>query len=99
MTIEYDKPRNVDDDPIDESVAQLVTQRAAEVVNGMLDDDTAEFPDSFEIPEVDLSGEELIVRVIPRQANEFTCSSCYLVHPLYRIAQETEAGSICSECT
>ncbi|PBC35185.1 hypothetical protein CJ179_48915 [Rhodococcus sp. ACS1] len=36
------------------------------------DTDTA---DAFELTGSDLSGEELTVRVIPKQADEFTCTS------------------------
>ena len=44
----------------------------------------------------DLSDEELVVRVIPKQADEFTCSSCFLVHHRSRLA---DAGAmICTDC-
>ena len=39
--------------------------------------DTAE---GFELPGADMSGEELSVRVMPKQADESTCSACFLVH-------------------
>jgi len=32
-------------------------------------------------PGADLSGEELSVRVVPKQADEFTCSACFLILP------------------
>ncbi len=51
------------------------------------DTDTAE---SFELPGSDLSGEELTVRVIPKQADEFTCTSYFLVHHRSRLASGTQ---------
>ncbi|MDH6288152.1 hypothetical protein M2275_003058 [Rhodococcus opacus] len=51
------------------------------------DTDTA---DAFELPGRDLSGEELIVRVIPKQADEFTCTSYFLVHHRSRLANGTQ---------
>ena len=62
----------------------------------MIDVDEAEAADSFELPGADLSDEELTVRVIPKQADEFTCTSCFLVHHRSRLA---DASSMtCTDC-
>ncbi|MCW2655442.1 MAG: hypothetical protein JWR32_6418, partial [Mycobacterium sp.] len=53
---------------------------------------------SFELPGADLSGEELSVRVIPKQADEFTCSSCFLVHHRSRLAGANGGVMICTDC-
>jgi hypothetical protein len=42
--------------------------------------------------------EELSVRVIPKQADEFTCSSCFLVHHRSRLASEKNGVMICTDC-
>ena len=47
-------------------------------------DDVAE---SLELLGADLSNEDLSFRVIPRQADEFTCSSCFLVHHRSQLAE------------
>ena len=54
--------------------------------------------EGFELPGADLSGEEMSVRVIPRQADEFTCSRCFLVHHRSQLAAEKNGQMICSEC-
>ena len=54
--------------------------------DAVVDVDESESAESFELPGADLSGEELSVRVIPKQADEFTCSSCFLVHHRSRLA-------------
>jgi hypothetical protein len=36
--------------------------------------------------------------VIPKQANEFTCSSCFLVHHRNRLALQTGDRMVCSDC-
>ena len=54
--------------------------------------------DGFELPGADLSGEELSVRVLPRQADEFTCSRCFLVHHRSQLAYEEGGQPVCSEC-
>jgi hypothetical protein len=48
--------------------------------------------------EADESLEELVVRVIPKQADEFTCSSCFLVHHRSRLASGRDGDSICTDC-
>ena len=46
----------------------------------------------------DLSGEELTVRVLPRQTDEFTCSKCFLVHHRSQLAKGDGPTSVCREC-
>ena len=46
----------------------------------------------------DLSGEELSVRVLPRQADEFTCSRCFLVHHRSQLASNQGGQMVCREC-
>ena len=46
----------------------------------------------------DLSGEEMSVRVVPRQADEFTCTSCFLVHHRSQLATDGKNGPVCTEC-
>ncbi|RZL71449.1 MAG: DUF4193 domain-containing protein, partial [Rhodococcus sp. (in: high G+C Gram-positive bacteria)] len=52
--------------------------------------------ESFELPGADLSGEEFTVRVIPKQSDEFTCTSCFLVHHHSRLADGGQL--ICRDC-
>src|SRR3954452_11119014 len=40
----------------------------------------------LELPAADISGEELTMVVIPKQADEFTCTSCFLVQYRSRLA-------------
>ena len=47
-------------------------------------------------PGADLSGEELTVRVVPKQLDEFTCMSCFLVRHRSQLANEKKM--ICKEC-
>ena len=54
--------------------------------------------ESYELPGADLSDEELVVRVVPKKADEFTCSSCFLVHHRSRLAGGRSGESICTDC-
>ena len=52
----------------------------------------------FELPGADLSGEELSVTVIPQRADEFTCSSCFLVQHRNRMRISSTGDPICADC-
>ncbi|RZL82938.1 MAG: DUF4193 domain-containing protein [Rhodococcus sp. (in: high G+C Gram-positive bacteria)] len=96
MATDYDAPRVTDsDDTADTSLEQLTAGRkeSQSPVVDVEDSDTAE---SFELPGADLSGEEFTVRVIPKQTDEFTCTSCFLVHHRSRLADGEQL--ICRDC-
>jgi hypothetical protein len=96
MATDYDSPR-VDDDLGEDSLEELKARRA-EAQSGMVDVDEEDVVESLELPGADLSGEELTVRVLPRQADEFTCSRCFLVHHRSQLASEKNGQMICREC-
>ena len=52
-----------------------------------------------ELPGADLSGEQLAVRVVPVQLDEFTCSRCFLIHHITQLAKGEGAKAICKECS
>ena len=96
MATDYDAPRRRMDDEIEAD--SLEGLKAAEVAGSSMDDE-GEIVDSFELPAQDLSGEELNVTVIPRQEDEFTCASCFLVQKNKRLAYVEDDGSkICLDC-
>jgi hypothetical protein len=95
MATDYDSPRKTDDDLGEDSIEELKARRA-DKSSGSVDVDEAE--ESHELPGADLSHEELTVRVLPRQADEFTCSRCFLVHHRSQLASEKNGQPICREC-
>jgi hypothetical protein len=52
----------------------------------------------FELPGADLSSEELSTTVIPQRADEFTCSSCFLVQHRSRLRRSGPGVAICADC-
>ena len=78
MATDYDAPRKTDDDLSEDSLEELKARRVDKAAS-TVDVDEAENAEGFELPGADLSGEELSVTVIPRQADEFMCSRCFLV--------------------
>ena len=97
MATDYDAPRKNEEDLNEDSIEELKARRA-EKNAAVVDEDEAEAAEGFELPGADLSGEELSVRVLPRQADEFTCSRCFLVHHRSQLAGEKNGQPICSEC-
>ena len=83
MATDYDAPRKTEEDQSEESIEELKARRH-DKNSGKVDEDEAEAAESFELPGADLSHEELAVEVKPKQDDEFTCMSCFLVH--HRIA-------------
>ncbi len=98
MATDYDAPRRTDDSELGEDSIEELKARRAEAQAGTVDVDEADLAEALELPGADLSGEELTVRVLPRQADEFTCSRCFLVHHRSQLASEKNGQMVCSEC-
>ena len=97
MATDYDAPRKTDDELSEDSIEELKSRRV-DKRSSSVDVDETEQAEGFELPGADLSGEELSVRVLPRQADEFTCSRCFLVHHRSQLAGEKGGAMICREC-
>jgi hypothetical protein len=63
-----------------------------------VDLDETDTGESLEPPGADLSGEDLTMPVVPKQADEFTCTSCFLVQHRSRLASLADASPICIDC-
>ena len=98
MPTDYDAPRAQNTDESDQSLEDIAARRREQADVAVLDVDDGDPVDAIDLPDIDLSGEELIVRVIPKQADEFTCSSCFLVHHRNRLALQSGDRSVCSDC-
>jgi hypothetical protein len=97
MATDYDSPRKTDDDLTEDSLQELQARRM-DKSSSTIDLDPDDVAESLELPGADLSNEELSFRVIPRQADEFTCSRCFLVHHRSQLAEERGGQLICHEC-
>lgn len=95
MATDYDAPRKTEEEQSEDSIEELKARRH-EKNSGKVDVDEAEAAESFELPGADLSHEELAVKVIPKQVDEFTCNSCFLVHHRSQLADEKKL--ICKDC-
>jgi hypothetical protein len=95
VATDYDTPRTADlEDAPEQSLEALKARRADAAAD--LGDDVDPFESELDLPGADVAGEELTLRVLPRQADEFTCTSCYLVHHRSQLADQRRM--ICRDC-
>jgi hypothetical protein len=97
MATDYDAPRRDEVELGEDSLEELKARRV-DAQSGSVDVDEAEVAESFELPGGDLADEELTVKVLPMQADEFRCSRCFLVHHRSQLAVERNGELICREC-
>ena len=93
MATDYDAPRKTEEELNEDSIEELKARRH-DKNSGKVDEDEVEAAESFELPGADLSHEELSVQVLPRQQDEFTCSSCFLVHHRSQLASEKNGAAL-----
>lgn len=97
MATDYDAPRKTEEDLREESLEELKARRADKAAT-LIDVDDVEEVETLELPGADLSDQALTARVVPEQADEFTCTRCFLVHHRSQLVSERNGEMICSEC-
>jgi hypothetical protein len=97
VATDYDAPRKSEEDLHEDSLEELKARRAEKSAS-TVDEDEADAAEGFELPGADLSGEELSVQVLPKQADEFMCSTCFLVHHRSQLASDAGGVLVCTEC-
>ena len=97
MATDYDAPRKTDEELAKDSLEDLTAQQA-EKASSPVDVDEAELAESIELPGADLSAENLTVEVVPKQTDEFTCVSCFLVRHRSQFDHEGKSGPMCKDC-
>jgi hypothetical protein len=96
IATDYDAPRKTEGlDPEEDSLDELKSTRK-DKDSGKVDHDEEEAAESFELPGADLSHVQLEVEVKPKQADEFTCMNCFLVH--HRSALADPEKMFCRDC-
>jgi Domain of unknown function (DUF4193) len=93
---DYDARRVSDVETVDSPSLRELAPALPRSSAAIVDDDTHDA--FFELPDADLSGEELLVTVIPARADEFTCSSCHLVQHRSRLRSAGGEPPICADC-
>jgi hypothetical protein len=97
MATDYDAPRRDEVDLGADSLEELKTRRS-DAQSSTVDVDESDVAEGFELPGADLADEELTVKVLPMQADEFRCSNCFLVHHRSQLAETKGSQLVCREC-
>ena len=50
------------------------------------------------LADADVVGEDITMPVIPKRADEFTCSHCFLIHHVSRLANSKDRQLVCTDC-
>ncbi len=96
MATDYDTRRRAEEEVSEDSIEELKTRRVDN--SAAPEEDEADFAEPIDLPGADLSHEELSIRVLPRQADEFTCARCFLVHHRSQLASEKDGQMMCRDC-
>lgn len=94
MSVDYDVRRDVE--AVKTEQDEAVRSYVAAVPATRLPVDEAELLADLELPGADLSAEVLSISVIPQQADEFRCGSCFLV--LHRSRRASTSVEACLDC-
>src|SRR6478752_4531371 len=97
MATDYDASRKTEEEQKEESLeARRLASGEQDKTSGKVDEDETELAESYELPGADLSHETLEIEVTPKQANEFTCTSCFLVQ--HETRRASAGVDICGDC-
>ena len=97
MATDYDASRKTEDEQKEESLeARRLATGEQDKTSGKIDEDETELAESYELPGADLSHETLSIEVMPKQTNEFTCTSCFLVQHVSR--RSSPGADVCADC-
>ncbi|MQA25478.1 MAG: DUF4193 family protein [Micromonosporaceae bacterium] len=97
MATDYDAPRRDEVEMGEDSLEELKARRG-DAQSATADVDDSELGENFELPGADLTDEELTVKVLPMQSDEFRCSRCFLVHHRSQLAHQSHGKLVCREC-
>ena len=94
---DYDARRVSDVETQDRSALRELAPTLPGSSTAIVDDDPNNVA-FFELPGADLSSEELSVTVVPQRADEFICSSCFLVQHRSRLRTSSSGLAVCVDC-
>ncbi len=105
-TVDYDAPRQRRGEAGDDDSSQVLRTRDADIRSGAVELDETDLNEALELPGADLSNllfeQELTAPIVPIQADEFTCSRCFLIYSRSRLTHGHGHGHqsalICRDC-
>lgn len=94
---DYDARRVPDVDTQDAAALRELNSTLPGSTTAVVDEDPNDVL-FYELPGADLSSEELSMTVVPQRADEFTCSSCFLVQHRSRLRMTSSGLPVCADC-
>lgn len=64
----------------------------------LIDEGEAELAEKYILPGGEASQDEANVEIVPEQADEFTCATCFMVRHRSQLAREDQGQKYCTEC-
>ncbi|GAA3403004.1 DUF4193 domain-containing protein [Pseudarthrobacter polychromogenes] len=98
MAADYDEVPSDVKESQERSLEVLQSANAPDARSVVAELDEADALDEGLTPGGEIVSEELIVQVVPQGADEFTCSSCFLVRHRPQLARKGNGQSYCIEC-
>ncbi len=80
------------------SGAVTIPNRGAKQQDAFIDLAEAALAEAYELPGAGLDVEGLDIEILAQQADEFTCSSCFLVRHRSQLARENGPLPYCRDC-
>jgi len=94
---DYDARRVSDFEAQDIAALRELTSTLPELSTAVIDEDPSDVH-FLALSRTDLASEELSFTVIPQRADEFTCSSCFLVQHRNRLRNSSGGLPVCADC-
>ena len=98
MATDYDELRSDVKEFQDSSLAALQSAQAPDALSVVRELDETDDLEESHGPGGEFIAEELTIEVVPQAEDEFTCSSCFLVHHRSQIARQKDGASYCTDC-
>lgn len=96
MPTDYDAPRKNEEDT--DSIEAL-KERVPASASANVDIDQGDGVHGFDLADTDLSDVEIETVVIPPQADEFTCTECFLIKNRSQLPEISSSGNpVCQDC-
>ena len=98
MATDYDELRSDVKEFQDSSLAAVQSAQAPDALSVVRELDESDGLEESHGPGGEFIAEELTIEVVPPAEDEFTCSSCYLVHHRSQITRQKDGASYCTDC-
>lgn len=98
VATDYDEVRSDVKEFQDRSLADLQSAKAPDARSVLRELDETDALDDSHGPGGEFIAEELTIEVVPQAKDEFTCSSCFLVHHRSQLARQKDNARYCSDC-